>query len=131
MNALFRILVITFGVIFSPLVIALSAGTDNSVVFQIIQGQMVFNNSTVESATINFPKSSADSYGINLKLKTIAADKLGDLTQENIGKKANIMLNRRVVSSATIQSKLGGEFLITGLTKEQANQFIKSLGLKR
>lgn len=130
MSALFRILVMTFGVIFSPLVIALGVNTDHSMVFQVIQRQMVFDNSTIESATIIFPKSAADSYGIHLKLNTIAANKFSDLTQENIGKQANILLNGKMVSSTTIQSKLGGEFLVTGLTKEQVNQFIKSLGLK-
>jgi hypothetical protein len=125
MNALFRILVMTFGVTFFPLVIAMEVNTDHSMVFQVIQDQMVFDNSTVESATIAVPKSAADSYGIHLKLNTIAAKKFSDLTQKNIGKQANIMLNEKVVSSTTIQSKLGGEFFVTGLTQEQANQFIK------
>ncbi len=108
-----------------------SGSNTDSVVFQIIQSQIVFDNSTVESATISVPKNTADRYGVNIKLKTAAANKLSDLTQKNIGKQANIMLNGKMISSATIQGQLGAEFLVDVLTKQQADQFIKSLGLRK
>lgn len=131
MNALFRILIVISWVVFYPVAMAVGSNTDHLVVFQIIQSQMVFDNSTVESATISTPKNMADTYGVNLKLKATAANKLNDLAQKNMGKQANIILNRKMVSSATIQGQLGAEFLVTGLTKQEAHQFIKSLGLKR
>jgi preprotein translocase subunit SecD len=48
-----------------------------------------------------------------------------NLTQTNIGKKAVIMLNDKSISTTTIMSSLGGEFLVTGLTKQQAHKLLK------
>ncbi len=46
------------------------------------QSRMVFDNSTVESATIIPLENTTNTYGVNLKLKTIAANQLGRLTGE-------------------------------------------------
>ena len=104
-----------------------NTNTEHLMVFQIIQKQMIFDSSTVESATIVSPENTTELYGLQLKLKTSAANHLGELTGENIDKRANIILDNMVLSSPVIRSKLGAEFIITGLTKDQAEQFIKSL----
>jgi preprotein translocase subunit SecD len=106
----------------------MAAQTDNSVVFQVIQNQIAFDRSTVESATIIPPRDKSDSYGVNIKLKPDAAAKLQDLTQTNIGKKALIMLNDKAISTTTIMGNLGGEFLLTGLTKQQATKLLRHFG---
>lgn len=109
-------------------------GTDTEplMVFQVIQSQLVIDSSMVESATIISPPNSSKLYGLQLKLKNTAASELERISGENIGKRMNIVLNGAVISSPTIQSKLGLESLqIFGLTKEQAEQFIKSIGLPK
>lgn len=133
MNTLFKTLIIIFWMFFSVAAMAMSSNTnlDHSVIFQIIQNQIILDNSTIKSATIITSKNTANQYEVNVKLKTTAANKINDLTQQNMGKQVNIILNGKIISSATIQSPLAAEFLVTGLTKQQANQFIKSLGLKK
>jgi preprotein translocase subunit SecD len=107
-----------------------------SMVFQVVQTQMVFDRSTVESATIISPepadeKQATGVYAVQLKLKTNAAEKFGLLTEKNIGKRMNIIFKNSVISSPIIQSKIGAELLVTGLTKEQASQFVGSLVLPK
>ena len=137
MYILEKAIVILLGVVsFSP---AMSLGTTtanpgthesqghSSMVFQVIQSQMVFDSSTVESATIVSPQIATDSYGVNIKLTSIAATKLRQLTEKSIGKHMNIVLNTLVISSPIIRSGLGAEFLVSGFTKKQADQCIESL----
>ena len=106
---------------------------NGSVTFQVIQHELIFDHSTIESAHIIVPKNNKYiySYGVNLKLKNKAANELSTITERNIGKKANIMINGIVISSATIQGGMGQDVSITGLTQEQAEQFIKNLRLKK
>lgn len=46
-------------------------------VFQVIQNHMIFDGLTVESATLVAPINPTDTYGVNIKLKTIVANKFG------------------------------------------------------
>ncbi|AMP89864.1 SecDF P1 head subdomain-containing protein [Legionella pneumophila] len=101
-----------------------------SLVFQVIQNQMVLDRSTVESASIVLPENSADSYGVHIKLKTIAATKFGQMTENGTGKQGSFILNGIVISNPIIRSRIGDEFIVTGFTKKQANQFIESMASK-
>ena len=103
--------------------------TQSLIVFQVIQNQLVIDSSMIESASIVYPTNSSDLYGIELKLKNTAANELERISGENIGKQMNMVSDGVVVSSPTIQGKLGAEFQMYGLTKEQAERFIKSVGL--
>ncbi|HBD9373164.1 TPA: preprotein translocase subunit SecD, partial [Legionella pneumophila] len=91
---------------------------------------MVLNSSTVESATIVLPETPTDSYGVHIKLKTIAATKFGQMTENGIGKQGSFILNGIVISNPIIRSRIGDEFIVTGFTKKQANQFIESMTSK-
>ena len=57
--------------------------------------------------------------------------KLAELTKGNIGKRGNIVLNGRILSSAFIQDELGAEMVFHGIGKAQADQFIQSLNLRK
>lgn len=118
-----------FGALFLSLAVAKNLSTDqsSSMLFQVNHEQVVFNNSTVESATLIPVDDATDQYGVSLKLKNDAAAKLSELTAKNIGKQSRITLNGVLISSPTIQSKIGAEFLVVGLTKIQAQQFVKSI----
>ncbi len=105
--------------------------TEPLMVFQVIQNQLVIDSSMIESAKIISPTNSSDQYGLQLKLKNTAANEFARMSGENIGKRMNMVLDGVVISSPTIQTKLGAEFLMSGLTKKQAEQFIKSLALPK
>ncbi|HAT1773933.1 preprotein translocase subunit SecD [Legionella pneumophila] len=138
MKILIKVIAALVGVFFLPSILALGttttdigASTDvSSLVFQVIQNQMVLNSSTVESATIVLPETPTDSYGVHIKLKTIAATKFGQMTENGIGKQGSFILNGIVISNPIIRSRIGDEFIVTGFTKKQANQFIESMTSK-
>lgn len=108
-----------------------SMNAEPMMVFQVIQNQLVIDNSMIESATIISPINSSDPYGLQIKLKNTAANELARISGENIGKQMNIVLEGAVISSPTIRSKLGAEFQMSGFTKEQAEKFIKNLALPK
>ncbi|AOW51882.1 TPA: SecDF P1 head subdomain-containing protein [Legionella pneumophila] len=115
----------------SPTVTDIDASKDiSSLVFQVIQNQIVLDSSTVESATIVLPETPTDSYGVRIKLKTIAATKFGQMTENGIGKQGSFILNGIVISNPIIRSRIGDEFIVKGFTKKQANQFIESISSK-
>ncbi|HHT9886864.1 TPA: SecDF P1 head subdomain-containing protein [Legionella pneumophila] len=133
-----KVIAALVGVFFLPLAMASSPTTTDidaskdisSLVFQVIQSQMVLDRSTVESATIVLPETPTDSYGVRIKLKTIAATKFGQMTANSIGKQGSFILNGMVISNPIIRSRIGDEFIVTGFNKKQANQFIESVMTK-
>jgi preprotein translocase subunit SecD len=96
-------------------------------IFQVIQNQLVFDSSAIENAIIVPPETSSDSYGLKLKLSTSATNEFSKLTENSIEKRGNFILNGVLISSPVIRSKIGSEFFLSGLTKEQSDLFIKSL----
>ncbi|HHT9772119.1 SecDF P1 head subdomain-containing protein [Legionella pneumophila] len=133
-----KVIAALVGVFFLPLAMASSPTTTDidaskdisSLVFQVIQSQMVLDRSTVESATIVLPETPTDSYGVRIKLKTIAATKFGQMTANSIGKQGSFILNGMVISNPIIRSRIGDEFIVTGFNKKQVNQFIESVMTK-
>lgn len=121
MNSIYIKLKIMFIIMLTSINVAW-CGTTAS--FQIIQEQFIFDSSTVEKANISMPNAYHDSYAVEINLKKAASDKLEKLTQENIGKKLNFVLNGKIISSAIIHSKLPGQIQITGFTKRQAENFV-------
>ncbi|HFD7640486.1 TPA: preprotein translocase subunit SecD [Legionella pneumophila] len=133
-----KVIAALVGVFFLPSAMASSPTTTDidaskdisSLVFQVIQNQMVLDSSTVESATIVLPETPTDGYGVCIKLKTIAATKFGQMTENGIGKQGSFILNGIVISNPIIRSRIGDEFIVTGFTKKQANHFIESMSSK-
>ncbi len=138
MNIFVKTILATIAILFFSTAIASGTttaapamNTEPLMVFQVIQNQLVIDSSMVETATIISPTNSSDPYGLQLKLKNTAANELARISGENIGKRMNMVLDGVVISSPTIQSKLEAEFQMSGLTKKQAEQFIKSLALPK
>ncbi|HHA3725710.1 TPA: SecDF P1 head subdomain-containing protein [Legionella pneumophila] len=133
-----KVIAALVGVFFLPSAMASSPTTTDidaskdisSLVFQVIQNQMVLDSSTVESATVVLPETPTDGYGVRIKLKTIAATKFGQMTENGIGKQGSFILNGIVISNPIIRSRIGDEFIVTGFTKKQANHFIESMSSK-
>ncbi|HAT3856424.1 TPA: preprotein translocase subunit SecD [Legionella pneumophila] len=138
MNIMIKVIAALVGVFFLPSAMASSPTTTDidaskdisSLVFQVIQNQMVLDSSTVESAAIVLPETPTDGYGVRIKLKTIAATKFGQMTENGIGKQGSFILNGIVISNPIIRSRIGDEFIVTGFTKKQANHFIESMSSK-
>ncbi|HBD7467961.1 TPA: preprotein translocase subunit SecD [Legionella pneumophila] len=138
MNIMIKVIAALVGVFFLPSAMASSPTTTDidaskdisSLVFQVIQNQMVLDSSTVESATVVLPETPTDGYGVRIKLKTIAATKFGQMTENGIGKQGSFILNGIVISNPIIRSRIGDEFIVTGFTKKQANHFIESMSSK-
>ncbi len=138
MNTPIKIFLATFWLVFFSGAFASGTTTHDSsvnseplMVFQIIQNQLVIDRSMIESATLIPPSSPTDSYGLRIKLTPTVADQIERLSEENVGKQLMMILNGVVISSPTIQSKLGAEFQITGLTQQQSKQFVNSLSLTK
>jgi preprotein translocase subunit SecD len=117
-NSFLRLCIMIFVVSFCSVVVADNATPP--VVFQVIENQLILDSESIESATV-------EPGGLFLKLKPKAAHDFHQLTQKNIGKRMNLVINGVLISSPMIQSALGGEFLITGISHEQALQFIRNL----
>jgi len=66
-------------------------------------------------------------YGLQLKLTKEATNQLTKMTSQNIGQQLSITFNGRLVFSPTIGGALGSDFLLSGLTKEEAESVVESL----
>lgn len=101
---------------------------DAPITFQVIKVQLRLIPSNIVLAEILPPAhdmNGAGDYAIKLSLSSKAANALAKLTRENTNHSMNILLNGVVISSPTIRGALGGQLMLTGLTKAQAEAFIQ------
>src|SRR5580658_6413004 len=97
-------------------------GSDNnspnhSLVFQVIQDQFVLDNSTIKSATI-IEGEDGIYKGLNIQLKPKVASVFSDMTKAGIGRKLILVYNNVVITTTVVQSPLGDNFLISGISKQ-------------
>lgn len=92
---------------------------------QIVQDDFVFNKTTVLHAALIEKKGKF--VGLEIKLKSQASELFEKLASDNIGKVINIVYDERIVSSARIVAHLSGHLQITGITKTDAEAFLKFL----
>lgn len=123
------IAIVLIGLLLSSTVLAKNC-SEQSIIFQVNQDQMSFDNSTLKSAIMIPIDETTNQYGLQLKLKKNAALKLKAISSKNIGQKARLIWNDVVISSPRIQSELGGEFMLTGLTQERAKQFVECIAAR-
>jgi preprotein translocase subunit SecD len=131
MKSLLKTLSTIIGISFISIALAVNTQQNSSMFFQANQSKIVFDHTTIESANIIVPQKNVSTYTIKFKLKTQANNDLEKIAQENIGAKAEIILNGKVISSTTIRDQLGKEFMITGLTKKEVEEFLLSLKLTK
>ena len=98
---------------------------NNYLVFQVIQDQFIFDNSTIKNAILI--EENGAFRGLEVELKASAVDTFNRMTMAGMGKSANLLLNKKVISTSVIQSALGAKLLITGISKEEAQQFLIAL----
>ncbi len=98
--------------------------SSSNLVFQVVKSTFSLDKTTVANANI---EKLDGSYGLHLYLKPKAEKKWRKISGHNIGQHMNIVLNDKVISMPILQSEMGGELLISGLTNQQAADFIQSL----
>jgi preprotein translocase subunit SecD len=97
-----------------------------SISFQVIQDQLNIDSSMIKSASI-ITNSNGAYYGLQIELSSSAAKELTHLTTNGVGKIANLVINNKIITSATIRSPLQDKFLITGITRKDAQEIIDSV----
>ncbi|NBX85261.1 MAG: hypothetical protein EBQ95_06630 [Gammaproteobacteria bacterium] len=98
--------------------------SSSNLVFQVVKSTFSLDKTTVKKANIEKLDSS---FGLHLYLKPKAEKKWRKISGQNIGRHMNIVLNGKVISMPILESEMGGELMISGLTNQQALAFIQSL----
>lgn len=99
--------------------------SDNALVFEIVQSEYLINLADVKVASVIMDKGIYK--GLHIQLKDAAAAEFENMTNAGIGKKVNFIFNKKIVSAALLQTSLKGNFLITGISKEEATAFVTML----
>ena len=94
--------------------------------FQVVENQFDFDNSTVKEAHI-VQSQEAGYQGLEITLRDEAAKAFGEMTAAGVGKNASIVINNQIISTSNIQSSLGPKILITDIKKYDAARFINML----
>lgn len=92
---------------------------------QIVQDQFILDATTISNAIIVEPDHHYQ--GVHLELTPLAARKLAAMTSESVGKKINIILNDKVVSTNIIKSTIDNHVLITGMSYDEAQHFVNAI----
>lgn len=102
---------------------------DHALLFSVIQDEFSLNNKTVKDASII---EDAGVYkGLHIELKPEAAKQFTEITQAGTGRKLNLVFNKIVVTTTVIQSALSGNFVISGITRQDAQSFINMLNANK
>ncbi|RDI46049.1 SecDF P1 head subdomain-containing protein [Aquicella lusitana] len=107
---------------------ALSLPHDNTqgfLMFQVIQDQIIFDNSNIKSAMLI--EREGNFIGLEIELKAPAIDEISRISKAGLGKQLNIVLDKKIITTAIIQTPLGGKLLIKGITRQEAQEFLDSL----
>jgi preprotein translocase subunit SecD len=126
---LFKVLILATSLVFLPIkgfAKNVEKKLYNHIEFQVIQDQLNFDNNSIKTASLSVNKDGSYS-GLEIELKPSASNDLNRVTTANVGKVVNLVINGRIITSATIQSPLQNKFLIAGITKDEAQKFIDSL----
>lgn len=107
-----------------------STPSNHALTFQVIQDQFVLDNSTVKSASI-IEADGGIYKGLNIQLKPEASSTFTDMTKAGLGRKINLVYNNVVVTATAIQTPLGDNFLISGISRQDAQAFLNVLNANK
>lgn len=102
----------------------------NELVFEIVQDQFIFNHTNIEKASVLESKNGAYK-GLHLKLKPAAVATFERVSGRGMRKRINLIFNNKIISSAIIDAPLKDDLLITGISKDDALQFVDELRRQR
>lgn len=103
---------------------------NHNLIFQVIQDQFVLDNSTIKSATI-IEGEGGIYKGLNIQLKPEAAATFTEISKAGVGRKLNLVYNNVVITTSVIQDSLGDNFLISGISKQDAQAFLNVLNANK
>ncbi len=106
-------------------VMAKSNHNNGPVLFQVIKESIVINKQDVRSAKLI--KTRDHNYTVEISLTPQAEKRLAQLTESNIGQKMMMTVGNYIINKATIQSRLGSRFQISGVSKSVAESLVKAL----
>jgi preprotein translocase subunit SecD len=110
-------------------VLAKDIPPNHSLIFQVLQDEFIFDNTTVKNATII--ENDGVYSGLNIQLKPEAAAVLTDITKAGLGRRLNLVFNKVVVTTTLIQNTLTDNFLISTISKQDALTFINTLNANK
>jgi preprotein translocase subunit SecD len=104
--------------------------SNHALIFQIIQDEFVMDNSTVKNALIVEAEGGVYQ-GLNIQLKPEAATLFADMTKAGTGRRMNLVFNKVIITASVLQSSLGDSFLISGISKQDAQAFLNVLNANK
>ena len=116
--------VLTLGIAYASPQVQTQINHHDTMTFQIIKSQFSLKKKDFQSISI---VKNTDKYAIEVQLTTQAAKLMMTYSAKNIGQAMNTVWHHHILNTATIRSSLGGQFLMTGLTKRQAKSIVESL----
>ncbi|MBX3708487.1 MAG: hypothetical protein KIT56_02435 [Gammaproteobacteria bacterium] len=99
-------------------------------IFQVIQDEFTLDNSTIKNAAI-VEKEGGVYGGLSVELKPEAAAIFTDITKAGVGRHLILVFNKVVVTATVIQTPLSESFLISGISKEDAQAFLNVLNANK
>jgi preprotein translocase subunit SecD len=124
-----KILVLTTSLALFPIIGFSKNTTDSSPnfsVLQVVQDQLILDKTTVKSASL-IEKKDGIFGGLQIEINPAASNNFIHLTKTGMGKTMNLVLNNKIIFSAKIRSTLQTQFMITGITREEAQSIMSSL----
>lgn len=125
-----RLFIIANLIFFSVSALAEVENVNHSLIFQVIQDEFVLDNSTIKSAAIIEDKDGIYK-GLNIVLKPESSVVFSEVSKAGIGKHLNLISNNTVVISTVIQTPLSNNFLVSGITKKDAQAFLSALNANK
>lgn len=110
---------------FSTQVFAEETAAAPSMTMQIVQDQFVLDAASISNAIIVEPEHHYQ--GVHIELTPLAARKLAAMTSDSVGKKINVILNDKVVSTNVIKTVIDNHVLITGMSYDEAQRFVDAI----
>ncbi len=94
--------------------------------FELIQDRFIFDNTTVEKASL-MNKADGSFRGILIVLKKPATEAMRRFSTFGVGKEISLVFDGNIVTVMKVKSVFGNKLLITGLTREAAQEYIDTL----
>lgn len=94
--------------------------------FELIQERFVFDNATVEKASL-LNKGDGEFRGILIVLKKSATEAIRRFSTFAVGKEMILVFDGQIVTVMKVKSLFGNKLLISGLTREAGQSFIDTL----
>jgi preprotein translocase subunit SecD len=98
--------------------------------FEVVQDEFVLDTDTIKNARI-IDSENGIYQGLNIELKTPAAKIFTDITKAGLGRRLKLIFNNVVITTTVLQTPLTGNFLISGISRQDAQAFLNVLNANK